>query len=154
MKTNLLTTSTIKVELLNNCDRSLLLKDLSDVSHLYPNFEGWLTFKFLGNLPSGQRKLLVAHNGDHIVGYSLLKQTSQESKICTFYINEEYRGLGLGQELMTKSLQTLDSSDAFITVADERLEELSPLLKAKGFKLTSLVPNMYRSGSYEHIWTL
>lgn len=154
MKTNLLTTSAVKFEFLDSCDRSLLLKDLSDVSPLYPDFEGWLTFKFLGNLSSGKRKLLIAHDGNRAFGYSLLKQDSQESKICTFFILEEYRSLGLGQNLMAQSLQILDSSETFITVADERLDELSPLLKSQGFTLSKSVPDMYRKGSQEHFWTL
>lgn len=154
MKTNILAKTFLKFEFLDRFDRELLIRDLSEISPLYPCFKGWLTFKFLGNLSKGQRKLLVAHNGDSVVGYSLLKQSAQESKICTFYIIDEYRELGVGQELMTQSLQTLDSSETFITVSDERLEELSPLLKAKGFTLSSSVVDMYRSGSSEHIWTL
>lgn len=154
MNSNTLTTSAIKFDLLDRCDRSLLLRDLDEVSHLYPNFEGWLTFKFLGNLASGKRKLIVAHNGYNALGYALLKQDSQESKICTFYVLEGFRGQGVGFNLMQRSMEVLDSEETFITVSDERLKELSPLLQAKGFELSSSVPNMYRVGSKEHIWTL
>ena len=154
MKTNVLTKPSVVFVFLESYERKSLFRALHDVSHLYPGFEGWLTFKFLRDLPKGRRKLLVAHNGDAVIGWSLLKQDAEESKICTFYIAEECRGLGIGQELMNKSVQALDSRETFITVSDERLEELSPLLKSKGFTLSSSVPNMYRKGSTEHIWTL
>lgn len=154
MKINLSADQTVTFKFLEHYDRNTLLKDLSGVSRLYPSFEDWLTTRFLSELQMGSRKLLIAHNGDTAIGYSLLKKTDAESKICTFYIANEFRGLGVGQELMSKSLQELDSGETFITVSDERLEELSPLLKAKGFILSSTISNMYRDGSDEHIWTL
>lgn len=144
----------LEFALAQNLEAEFLLDKFQSISDLYPNFEGWLRFRFLGNIKSGSRKLLVAYKGNEIVGYSLLKQDSLESKICTFYIPEMYRGQGIGSALMEESLDTLKSKDTFITVSQERQDELAPLLVAKGFSVHSEVNEMYRHNSKEYIWNL
>lgn len=155
MKNNrALETETFKVELIESITPEYLLKEFESISSLYPNFEGWLRFRFLGNIASGTRKLLVAYNGNNIFGYSLLKDDGKESKICTFFIPELYRGKGIGSELMKKSIETLGSKDILITVSDERQAELSPILNSRGFKLEKSIPDVYRKGTSEHFWKL
>lgn len=144
----------LEFALAQNLDAEFLLDKFQSISDLYPNFEGWLRFKFLGNIKSGSRKLLVAYKGNEIVGYSLLKQDSIESKICTFYIPEMYRGQGIGSALLGESLDTLKSKDTFITVSQERQEELAPLLVSNGFRIHSIVDEAYRNNAKEYFWRL
>ena len=144
----------LEIELISSIKPEYLLKEFESISSLYPHFEGWLRFRFLGNLATGSRKLLVARNGNDIFGYSLLKDDGKESKICTFYVPELHKGKGIGSALMKRSIETLDSADSFITVSDERQAELSPLLKAQGFKLDCSITDLYRKGSSEHLYRL
>lgn len=127
---------------------------LSDVSYLYPNFTSWLNFKVRRNLSSNERSVLIAHNGDELIGVSILKKTQQEQKISTFFVAPNFRESGLGGLLMDHSLELLDSASTFITASQERNSDLSPLLKSKGFELKNRIPDLYRQGSTEFFYYL
>lgn len=127
---------------------------LQPVSPMYPNFDAWLNFTFRRSLTSGKRKIVTAYYGSELAGIALLKSDLSERKICTFYISESFRELGIGQKLLDVAIDTLDSSDSFITVSEERDSGLSPLLRSKGFKLVSSVPKLYRPDSTEHFYSL
>ena len=153
-KVNVLVKQDISFEIYNSVDLSLLKKSLQEVSPLYPNFDAWLNFKFRRNLSSGERNIVLATDGSNILGLSLLKKNKDESKICTFYVPEEYRGMNVGKDLMSKSLSILDNQNSLITVADERHKELKPLLDSSGFKLIKSIDALYREDSTEHFYSL
>lgn len=127
---------------------------LADVGSLYPGFKNWLYFTFRAGLINNQRKIIVAHQNGEVAGISLLKKTIEEKKICTFYVLPEFRGYGLGCDLMSESLRILDHSDIGITVSEERHGELSPLLSASGFTLMKVNPDYYRNGKDEIFYKL
>ncbi|NBA84044.1 GNAT family N-acetyltransferase [Pseudomonas putida] len=127
---------------------------LADVGLLYPGFKNWLYFTFRAGMINNQRKIIVAHQNGEVAGLSLLKNTVEEKKICTFYVLPEFRGYGLGGDLMSKSLQILDRNGIEITVSEERHEELSPLLSSSGFTLVSVKSDYYRNGKDEIFYKL
>lgn len=151
---NILTNYQINFEITQEVNFKKLRLFLSDVADSYPNFYGWLNFKFLRNLASGQRKIALAHNGNNILGVALLKSDNFESKICTFYVDPAFRGMNIGGKLMDLSISTLDNPDTFITVCDERKSELTPLLSSRGFTLEKSVDGLYYSHSSEHFYKL
>lgn len=127
---------------------------LSDVGSYYPEFKSWLYFTFRAGIFVGERKILVAHSDGDIAGLALLKNSSSEKKICTFYVLPEYREDGIGRSLMHEAMQTLGHSDIGISVSEERNSELSPLLRSCGFSLTSVMPGHYRSEKSEFFYNL
>lgn len=142
------------VEVIDDVDFNSLSDFLSGVSYLYPNFNAWLNFTFRRNLPSGQRKIILAHDQMKIIGVSLLKNTVDEKKICTFYVSPEFRGLGVGRKLLDMSLALLNSNDSFITVSSERKNEIEHTLKSRGFKVSESITGLYRDESTEFTYTL
>lgn len=151
---NILTGTQFECKLYQDTDFSLLYKLLSDVSPMYPKFEAWLNFTFRRNLASGQRKIILAHDENKVIGVALLKQDDVESKICTFYVSPEYRNRGIGKELIDLAMETLDSADTFITVGSERKDELTPLLNSRGFEIVSEHPGLYRKNSTEYVFSI
>ena len=127
---------------------------LVDVAPLYPNFESWLNFSFIRNINSDERQLILAYSGNQIAGVALLKNTLNEKKISTLYTCPEFRGQGIGSNLIKLALTELDSADTFITVSKERNEDLYPLLKSRGFKLSQSIDHLYREGNTEHFYKL
>lgn len=130
---------------------NLFLKELKT---LYPNFNYWLENKFYKPSYDTQRKIIIAHNGDLLLGVALLKKSIDENKICTLYTSPLYKGQGIGSQLIDLSLQYFDSPDVLITVAQEKLIELAPILKSKGFTFTSANKGMYRPDSTESFFNL
>lgn len=153
-KVNVIVKQHINFEIYNSVDLSLLNKSLKDIAPLYPNFNSWLNFRFRRNISSGERNIILATDGSNILGLSLLKKSNVESKICTFYVPEAYRGMNIGRDLMSKSLSILDNKNSFITVAEERHQELKPLLDSSGFKLIKSIDALYRENSTEHFYSL
>lgn len=147
---NVVCKSTVSIQLINQISYPLLKSFLSDVSFLYPQFDSWLDFK----VRRFERDIVIAHDGSQLAGVSILKNSSDEKKISTFYVAPSFRGQMLGQMLMTKSLQFLDSAETFITVSEERNRELVPLLNSNGFRLQKAVPNLYRDGKSELFYSL
>ncbi|MEQ4924614.1 GNAT family N-acetyltransferase [Proteus hauseri] len=127
---------------------------LSDITVLYPDFDNWLKYKFYQPSYENQRKAIIAHNGESLLGVALLKKSTYENKICTLYTSPIYQGQGIGSRLIDLSLQYFDSSDVLITVAQEKLIELTPILKSKGFICTSISKRMYRAENTEHFFNL
>lgn len=148
--TNTLYKGEVSISLIKQINYPLLKSFLSDVSCLYPEFESWLHFK----VRRFDRDIVIAHDGNQLAGVSILKNFGSERKICTFYVAPQFRGEMLGQALMTKSLQFLDSEETFITVSEERNDQLFPLLKSNGFKVQKVVPNLYREGKNEFFYSL
>jgi GNAT superfamily N-acetyltransferase len=147
---NVVCKSTLNVQLINQISYPLLRNFLSDVSFLYPEFDSWLNFK----VRRFGRDIVIAHDGNQLAGVSILKNSGEEKKISTFYVAPLFRGQMLGQALMAKSLQFLDSEETFITVSEERNRELVPLLNSNGFKLQKIVPNLYRDDKAELFYSL
>lgn len=127
---------------------------LSDISVLYPNFNDWLQYKFYRSSYKDQRKMIIAHNGTALLGVALLKKSHDENKICTLYTSPFHQGQGIGSQLVDLSLQYFDSPDVLITVAQEKLIELAPILKSKGFICTSSIQRFYRPESTEYFFNL
>lgn len=127
---------------------------LADVGSLYPEFKSWLYFTFRAGMINNQRKIIVAHHDGQVAGLSLLKKNTEEKKICTFYVRPEFRGYGLGTDLMSESLGVLGHNDIGITVSEERHDELYPLLSASGFTLVSVKSDHYRNGKDEMFYNL
>ena len=148
--TNVVCKSIVSVQLVNQISYPSLKHFLSDVSFLYPEFDSWLNFK----VRRFERDIVIAHDGNQLAGVSILKNSDGEKKISTFYVAPHFRGQMLGQVLMAKSLQFLDSEETFITVSEERNRELVPLLNSSGFKLKRIVPNLYRTGKKELFYSL
>jgi ribosomal protein S18 acetylase RimI-like enzyme len=143
-----------KYTVLENANFKALGHFLNSVSPMYPDFSIWLNFTFRRGLSSGQRKIVLAHYGDQVVGVALLKKNTLESKICTFYIAPNFREMGIGGDLMDIALETLDSQSTLITVSDERQKQLAPLLSSRGFMLINSVDGLYRPSSSEHFYSL
>lgn len=136
----------------SNFDVSKINHALDDVSKLYPDFQSWFRNKFIPSFNVGERSILVAHNGNELCGVSLLKKTLEEDKICTFYVLPEFRGQKLGEALLDRSLEYFSTPDVVISVSKERVEELYPVLRSRGFQLESCIEDLYRKGNKEHFY--
>ncbi len=125
---------------------------LEPLACFYPGFHSWLNFTFVRRLKDGTRKALIVKDKDEIQGIALLKITSDENKICTFFVAHPHRGKGVGKALMKHSLSHFNGQVS-ITVCDERREELSNFLESYEFKLQAAILGFYRKGHTEYFYT-
>lgn len=142
----------------SSCDKYVPMLQLScflnEIKILYPNFNYWLSNKFYKPVYEEKRNIIAAHDGNSLLGIVLLKKSTYENKICTLYTSPFHQGQGIGSQLVDLSLQYFDSPDVLITVAQEKLIELAPILKSKGFVCTASIKGMYRPESTELFFNL
>lgn len=138
---------------------SLTVPELADlyssVHHLetfYPQFESWFWAKVMPGCRDQTRRIIQVRAGAQLAGLAILKRTPTERKICTLWVAPYARGRGFGHQLVVDSLTWLDCERPLITVCQERLHELQPLLTKFGFKFEQAVNALYRPKRLEYVF--
>lgn len=119
----------------------------------YPKYKEWYFNKQLpATINSDQRNILFARNPENeneIIAMACLKKDEEEQKICTLYVSDKYRGLGLGTALIEESMRWLGTTKPLITLADYKLEMFRPIINKYGWELTEIVTGIYNDKSQE-----
>lgn len=114
-----------------------LFKITEPVGAVYDDYAVWFRKTFIPGLKKGERGYVVAkEERGKIVGCALLKNTPQEKKVCTLFVRAEWRGRGVGTEMMKQCLKVL-GPHPLITVSHKNIDQFRPLLNRFGFKLSA-----------------
>ena len=114
---------------------------LTDYNRLqYPEYYKWYYQKNLPRILAGNGEAIFYLDGFQIVGLTMLKKSENESKICTFLINKEYRKRGYSKLILEDSYEYL----ALITIPEKRLDEFSEIIDSYGW-IASETTNEYYS---------
>lgn len=62
---------------------------------------------------------------------------SEENKICTFYIKDDYRKEGLGSKLLEQSLKYLETEKPVINFSQNKFDMFKNFVDKYNWKLTS-----------------
>ncbi len=107
------------------------------VGAVYDDYAAWFRKTFIPGLKKEERRYIVAREDKgNIVGCALLKNTPNEKKICTFFVRSDWRGRGVGTEMMKECFKIL-GSHPLITVSHKNIDQFRPLLQRFGFKLSA-----------------
>lgn len=128
-----------------------LRPNLKEPAERYPMFDQWYK-KVSSSILFGDRSFIVISVERQIAAYTILKHSDVESKICTIYVNEPYRNHGLGTRLMQASLNLLieNNRQASISLNEDLISELMPLLDKFGFSYAYKCPDFYKKGITEY----
>lgn len=139
-------------------DSNLVQKVLGRLYFLkrdYPNFFDWYTKKVVVGLMDDSRQIFVAYpanDRDAIAAVLILKNCSDERKISTLCVMEQYRSLGLGTALVELAINVLKTDRPVITVSNPHMEMFEGLFKKFGFEHYEEYPDYYRKGTSEHAY--
>lgn len=122
---------------------------LSDLTCNYPHFEEWLEHVFVMTR-TYERTIVICEYDKRIVGLAILKDTSDEKKICTIRVAEEYRRQGIGTYLINEARKILQEDYPLVTVSDEHIGVFRKFLNRFGFKQESQVKSVYQYGHDEY----
>ena len=78
-----------------------------------------------------------------------LKKDNKERKICTLYVSDKCRGLGIGTSIIEESINWLGTTKPLITLADYKLEMFKPIIDKYDWELTEIVSGLYNDRSKE-----
>lgn len=113
----------------------------------YHKYKEWYFTKQLPATLNGEnRNILFVRNPENyheIISMACLKKDEEEKKICTLFVSDKYRGLGIGTAIIQKSMEWLGTTKPFITLADYKLEMFKPIIEEYDWKLTEIVSGLY-----------
>ena len=117
---------------------------LTDYNKLqYPEYYKWYYQTNIPRILDGEGEAIFYLDGFQIVGLSMLKKTDEEAKICTFFIDEEYRKRGYSSLLLEDSFGYLGTESPIITIPENRLDEFSKIIEAYGWVPTETTDKYY-----------
>lgn len=117
---------------------------LTDYNKLqYPDYYKWYYQTNIPRILDGEGEAIFYLDGFQIVGLSMLKRTDDEAKICTFFIDEEYRKRGYSSLLLEDSFGYLGTESPIITIPENRLDEFSKIIEAYGWVPTETTDKYY-----------
>lgn len=123
---------------------------LGETADLYPKFDSWYN-KIFYDLCFGNRSILVVKLKDQVAGYSIVKHSVFENKICSFNVLKKYRRNRIGTTLMEKSVELLQGN-ALITINERLVDSFSSIIEKYEFLLCFRLLNIYRANQYEYFF--
>lgn len=144
------------INILNKEDFNTLANNIYKITESsdedYPNRKNWYFTKQLPNIESGERNILFVRDmwdRDKIVAVSCLKDSDNEKKICTLYVAEEYRNVGLGNMLFQESMLWLGTSKPFLTFPEYKLNMFESFIEKYNWQLEDKIEGKYNNSSPE-----
>jgi ribosomal protein S18 acetylase RimI-like enzyme len=123
--------------------------ELKATEKLYPNFNYWFYNKVIPDVLQDKRKILLEIRNNEIAGIAIIKNTSEEKKLCTLRVTSKYQNKGIGLKLFERAFEELNTSKPFLTVSEEKYKEFEKIFKYYGFELTNKIKDYYRKGKSE-----
>ena len=113
----------------------------------YPKHKEWYFTKQLPATINGdERNILFVRNPENnneIISMACLKRDEEEQKICTLYVSDKCRGLGIGKAIVEESMRWLGATKPLISLADYKLEMFKPIINKYGWELTEVISGLY-----------
>lgn len=144
-----------KVDYANNRLIQRVLGTLRFLKGDYPDFLNWYSKKVVGGLMDDSRQIFIATPADYedtIAAVMILKNCSDEKKVSTLCVMEQYRSLGLGTKLIELAISVLKTNRPVITVSNAHVEIFKGLFEKFGFEQYKEYPDYYRNGISEHAY--
>lgn len=118
----------------------------------YPNYKDWFFEKQLFETINSENRNIFfvrnSNNKDEIIAVACLKNNN-EKKICTLYVLNKFRGQGIGNRLIEKSMDWLGTTKPLVTLTDYKYEMFKPIIDKYNWELTEVVNDLYKVNSKE-----
>lgn len=140
-------------EVLAICEK--IYNMLGFLSKDYPKQKSWFYKKHLPetlDLDSGRDIIFVYDKDKKIYGTAFVKKDNIEKKICTLYVAPDARGIGIGTQLVEKSIEILGTTKPLITFADYKLSMFEGLIKKYQWEKTEEIPGLYNDINKELVY--
>ena len=144
------------IGVLNEDEFIKLSKQIYDITDFicedYPKHKEWYFHKQIPRIFTPSGEILFARSEEDenkIIAMACLKKDEEEQKICTLYVSDKCRGLGIGKAIVDESMRWLGTTKPLITLADYKLEMFKPIINKYGWELTEVVSGLYNDRSQE-----
>lgn len=138
------------IEIIEKLINDVLLLSLQ-VKDDYPEYKEWYQTIQIPGIYDGTRNIIIAHIGERIVGFVSLKKVDSEKKICTFYVEKNFRRNKIGALLAQKAVDYLEEEKPLITIPMDKLGEFTKIAEKYNWQVTDIKENLYRTTTPEVI---
>jgi len=143
----------------NEEDERILLSQIKEFLvesvDLYPGIDSWWQGKVLPGIRNGERICLAARIQGHLAAVSIGKRAKGSAKLCTLRVRDAFRGLGIGERLLQRTINELLSTKCqrvHYTISEDVLSQCGRFFKPYGFSLVSWKNDLYARGIEELVY--
>lgn len=130
-----------------------VLPFIATLDQFYPDVSYWYVNQVVPGLMTGNDKLLIARDGQHIAGVALGKSTTDETKLRCVRVHPDYQGNGIGVRLIDSMLELLEHDRPVVTVSEELIHSYSRIFVNRyNFKLSHVSKGQYRPAKLEYMF--
>lgn len=126
---------------------------LIEPANYYPRFNKWYE-KVFWQMLLGSRSIITIHNRHKLAGFTILKNSLCERKICTFKVDKNYRNNGIASILMLIAINELGYKNISISMADFLHDDFYPIMKKFHFINTAKKNCHYDKNHSEFFYSL
>ena len=119
----------------------------------YPKYFYWFYERFLPGIFSGKRELISVYVDNCIAGTIFLKHDDNEQKICTLYVDKEFRGQGIATVLLKAGFKWLETTKPLISIAEYKVSMFKKIIETYDWELVqTLEAGCYNNCSRELVY--
>lgn len=113
----------------------------------YPKHFEWYWTKEIPRVFDGTGEVVICTINEEVAGVAFLKKDSEESKICTFLVLEDYRGKHVATNMLEHAFKYLGTTKPLITIAEYKIKMFEPIIKKYNWQLTQVMDKGYYNNS-------
>ena len=116
----------------------------------YPGYKEWFFGKQVKGCRTPSRNIIfIKSETGELAGISCLKKDEEEKKICTLFVNPDYRIHGIASLLLEESMKFLETTKPLVTFTKDKLDMFAKIIKKYEWQLTEIVEGIYNNGVRE-----
>jgi hypothetical protein len=119
---------------------------------MYPGFRKWFFERGTASSQTQQRAIFVKKIATRIVGVAIAKRCVSERKLCTLWVADDARILGIASDLANSAFDWLETSHPLFTIPEERISEFRGLLRGWRFSDGQALKGYYRRDKIEYVF--
>lgn len=106
-----------------------------EIGNTYSDYKEW----FYNKQTKEENRKTIYLKTNEIIGVVNLKK--EENKLCTIYLKEEYRNIGISNILIEEAFKYLDTTKPYLTCNKNNLKYLNNIIKKYNWKKTGIINN-------------
>ena len=117
----------------------------------YPKHKNWYFNKHLKGIGK-DREVIYITNHNNICGVAFLKKSLEEKKICTFYVTEHSRNMGIGGKLLQECFKYLETQTPLISMPKYKVHYFIYYMYKYQWRITEILPTFYNNENDEVVF--
>ncbi len=109
----------------------------------YPGYKEWFYNKQLQGCIAEKRNIIFIRNSKNKITVISSLKKEEEKKICTLFVDSEYRKHGIGDILIEESLKYLETTKPLITINEDKIPMFEKIIEKYNWQLTEILNGIY-----------